>query len=280
MPDILYTEDRGVLAPLPHHSRLRAALAMARATKGLHEKVSFTAFLYRFAQAELRKRGAGAVDLDIDGLHLRVKVRGGEVSEVFPAVFLNRVYERAPGFAAGRGDVVIDGGANIGLYALSQARRGADVFCFEPDPDTFARLEHNIAANNLPGRVQAFRRGIGEYSTTARLTRKENMSVGSTLRADETGDVVLSSIPDILTELGIERAAILKLDIEGWEADALRGAAPVLDRIDRVVLEYHSPDLLCDVTETMYGAGFQPILVDAEIAYFVPADVVRSSWQR
>src|SRR4051794_15774837 len=51
-----------------------------------------------------------------------------------------------------RGSVVVDAGANIGQYTLLAAKATAPrgrVLAFEPEPDTFGELRHNVLANRL-----------------------------------------------------------------------------------------------------------------------------------
>ena len=64
------------------------------------------------------------------------------------------------------GDCVVDVGANIGLFALEAARRGADVHAFEPMPATFAALDANARAWG-DGRIRAHNLALGAQSGVA-----------------------------------------------------------------------------------------------------------------
>ena len=58
--------------------------------------------------------------------------------------------EYAPeGFVPRRGDVVVDIGANIGVYSLYAAHKGAQVVAYEPHPETFALLKANTTGRNV-----------------------------------------------------------------------------------------------------------------------------------
>ncbi|RYG69858.1 FkbM family methyltransferase [bacterium] len=77
------------------------------------------------------------------------------------------------------GDLVFDVGANIGLFALEAARKGATVHAFEPMPATFAALEANVA-EFAPGQVLTHNRALGEKSEYATFTYFPYLSALST----------------------------------------------------------------------------------------------------
>ena len=88
------------------------------------------------------------------------------------------------GISINQGDCVLDVGANIGLFALEAARRGAQVHAFEPMPATFAALEAN--ANNFNardfenGRIRAHNLALGARASTATFAYFRWMSSLST----------------------------------------------------------------------------------------------------
>ena len=63
------------------------------------------------------------------------------------------------------GDCVVDVGANIGLFALEAARRGAHVHAFEPMPATFAALDAN--AKLSAGKIRAHNLALGAVAGAA-----------------------------------------------------------------------------------------------------------------
>ena len=82
------------------------------------------------------------------------------------------------------GDCVLDVGANIGLFALEAARRGADVHAFEPMPATFAALDANARSNNARalsgGRIRAHNLALGARAGAAEFAYFRWMSSLST----------------------------------------------------------------------------------------------------
>lgn len=72
------------------------------------------------------------------------------------------------GIEVGAGDTVFDVGANIGLFALEAASRGAQVHAFEPMPATFGALEKNAGATS-GGKITPHRLALGAQAESARF---------------------------------------------------------------------------------------------------------------
>lgn len=83
------------------------------------------------------------------------------------------------GISIQQGDCVLDVGANIGLFALEAARRGAQVHAFEPLPATFAALDANARAFG-GGQINAHNLALGAQMGTATFAYFRWMSSLST----------------------------------------------------------------------------------------------------
>lgn len=83
------------------------------------------------------------------------------------------------GITVGEGDIAFDVGANIGLFALEAAARGARVHAFEPMPATFAALEAN-SREFATGPIQAHRLALGARAEVARFAYFPFLSTLST----------------------------------------------------------------------------------------------------
>ncbi|QKW23324.1 FkbM family methyltransferase [Kitasatospora sp. NA04385] len=158
---------------------------------------------------------------------------------------------------------VVDVGANLGAYACLAARAmPADglLVCYEPAPGNLARLEANLRRNpGRPGpavRIEPHAVGPCEGRTTLRLA--EDIGLHRVAAGDTAGhggggggglavrQVALDArLPVLFAEHGGPRPVdVLKIDVEGYDVHALRGARRLLVR-DRPVLfaEFCPPQL-------------------------------------
>jgi FkbM family methyltransferase len=147
---------------------------------------------------------------------------------------------------AGSIRTVVDSGANIGqtvLYFatyLPQAR----ILAYEPGRGARAWLEGGISANGFTG-VLVRPAGLSETSGSARLGNvggDELHGAWNKINSQEGEAVDLVSLDDELGRLGIARVDLWKLDVEGYELEALRGAARSLEarRIRAIYMEMGS----------------------------------------
>jgi len=164
------------------------------------------------------------------------------------------------------GDLAIDIGANIGWYTCIfgalLAGRGR-VIALEPEPQNHALLERNIRLNRLTN-VEALQCAASDStgSLALHLYKSSNRGRHSILPIHSGGTVAIAAmrLDDLLTQRGLAETpiAILKIDVEGYEAIALRGAKSALKRC-RVALVEWSPDY-------MQRGGVAPVeLVDSLI---------------
>lgn len=150
----------------------------------------------------------------------------------------------------GPGDVVVDAGANFGHYALTAAHVvGPEglVLAFEPHPDVFALLEENRSL--LPDdNLIAEQAGLGMQNITMEIYSDSANPGGHSFHAwnlrDNDGTshhVPVYSLDSYLSGKFPERPIkVIKIDVQGFEMDVLKGAIQTIDR-DR-------PAVLCEVT--------------------------------
>jgi FkbM family methyltransferase len=152
------------------------------------------------------------------------------------------------------GDRVADVGANIGWFSLLAARLvgpAGRIDSFEANAATFALLRHNLALNACT-QVHAHCLAVGEKAGLARIAPREPGNAGADgveLAAGGADAVPLVRLDAVLAGAPLR---LLKLDIEGWEAKALRGAEGLLRGED-------APDLVFEFTpEFLTAAGDDP----------------------
>jgi FkbM family methyltransferase len=168
-----------------------------------------------------------------------------------------------------RGDVVLDVGANIGVHALTLAKRlqelgGGRVIAFEPAADCLAKL--TAAAERNAMQVEVVPAALGEREHYAALradSRYDHADAGvRSLYGD--GDVVqevpVRRLDDWARENGLTRLDVVKLDIEGGEIAALSGAAHTLIRLQprALLVEDKRADLSARLHAVLDELGYRP----------------------
>lgn len=168
-------------------------------------------------------------DLEADGLRFRCRAgdNGGEMI-VINRRKLDRRQELQQIVAGLRpGETFVDAGANFGLFSLYGAKAvgpSGRVIAIEPNPAMLQRLRFNVAANSLPN-LDIAPVALGAERGTASLnipsTQMDRASLLSVRGQDATSIVPVEPLASILAERGVERVDMLKIDIEGYEDQAL-----------------------------------------------------------
>jgi FkbM family methyltransferase len=199
---------------------------------------------------------------------------------LFKEIFVDQAYEKHPAFRLCPGWCVFDVGANIGLFTLKAAacHQAGQAFAFEPNPQTFARLQANVRQNDL-NNVMAIPKAVGRAAGWAAFDPGAASTLGR-LAAAQPHDTAAGLGVEVVTLSGVLQQEqvftvhLLKLDVEGAEAEVLRGGEPVLERIERIVMEYHSADLLAECEGILRRHRFRRVLLaPPAYAYFLRASV-------
>jgi len=172
-----------------------------------------------------------------------------------------------------QGGLFIDVGANVGTYTIWAAELGAEVIALEPAMDTFGLLQENIALNGYP--VTALRAAAGSHCGTARFTA--GLDAGNRVTPD--GPVV-TELVTVDSLIGDRRVTGMKIDVEGFEIDVLRGAARALaeHRIGLIQIEWNEMSVSAigtdrrPVAELLAGHGYRLYRPDVTGRLFPVAD--------
>jgi FkbM family methyltransferase len=148
------------------------------------------------------------------------------------------------------GDIVLDCGANVGVFAREALNAGAaKVVAIEPAPENVEVLRRNFKDEVAAGRVIVYPKGVWDKDDVLTLKIDPENSAADTFvidRKEATGgvQVPLTTIDKLTAELGLARVDYIKMDIEGAEPNALRGGRNTIAKWKpRLSLSaYHAPD--------------------------------------
>jgi FkbM family methyltransferase len=139
-------------------------------------------------------------------------------------------------------DVFVDVGANIGSYTVIAAgAAGAHSVSFEPAPSTFAKLLDNIHLNDIGLRVSARNMAVGSKSGSINFTTTldcMNHVSPDSEEMDKSTMVPLVTLDDALAGSPV---TVLKIDVEGFETEVIKGAAAAIrcDSLLVVIMEFN-----------------------------------------
>lgn len=163
---------------------------------------------------------------------------------------------------------IVDVGANRGQFALVAARRfpHAKLYCFEPLESSRVKLAR-VLSDKRDMELHAVALGASSRIDSLHVSRREDSSsllaIGTAQTTafpgtDEASSiaVVVARLDEILSAERIARPCLMKLDVQGYELEVLRGSEGLLDSIDELLVE-------CSFVE-LYE---QQALVDDVVAY-------------
>jgi len=135
------------------------------------------------------------------------------------------------------GSVVLDVGANVGIYTLLAAKRGARVLAIEADPQNVERLRHHVRLNGFDDRVTIFPMAATDKEGAVTIFRNHRNSGNSNL-FDGTDPVLVPG--SRIDSLELPPIDVCKMDIEGAELMALSGMDMTIRRSPnmRLLMEY------------------------------------------
>ncbi|WP_421903762.1 FkbM family methyltransferase [Maridesulfovibrio sp.] len=146
----------------------------------------------------------------------------------------------------GQDEVLIDAGANFGIFAAEAASQGATVYAFEPIPEAYKYLEQTSKFNE---NIHPVTMALSTQKETLKFEYSPSQSLGSTScvmtrNSNNYIEVEATSLDQWVQENKIEKIDFIKADIEGAERYMLEGASSVLkDMAPKLAIcTYHLPD--------------------------------------
>ena len=149
------------------------------------------------------------------------------------------------------GLTVYDVGSFHGLLALFFASRAKQVVCFEPNTQNNKRLTENLALNGIKN-AQVLKLGVGSKTEVLKMVVDPLMPGGSSVdqkmadqilhsgNATKTEEISIITLDEEIAKSQLPAPDFIKIDIEGFELEALRGARQTLEsKKPALFLEMH-----------------------------------------
>jgi len=164
------------------------------------------------------------------------------------------------------GEICVDIGANIGYYALQEARLVGDsgkIFAIEPSRDNIELLKKNIEANRYKN-ITVYRSAVGSENRTGEINLSRSSNQHSFLTLDKnfsgkTEKVEIITLDTFLKDKPYPH--FVRMDVEGYEKDVIIGMKGVLNHQKplKIFMELHTPSLSdtgLGILTTLRDAGF------------------------
>ena len=223
----------------------------------------------------MQRLSLGGLDLCVIDPHER------DTRYIYDEIFVRQIYDH-PDMRVREHPVIMDVGSNIGLYCVWAHRQyqPKDLYCYEASPRTFPYLEANVANLVDPETtcVHMFNRPLASVSGKALTLYQSPLVSGiSTLldkskvrwvqqlsATDEVGthEVVTSTVSTEMRENRIAALDILKIDVEGYFMEVLKGISDQdFERIRNIVVEVdysvEAGATRLDVEKVLTARGYQ-----------------------
>ncbi len=156
------------------------------------------------------------------------------------------------------GDTFIDVGANIGcVTAAGSVTVGASgcVYAIEAHPRTFSYLQKTVSLNNATN-VSCINVALGATEGKVCFTDERRKDDNNRVSQDGSSGLEVPCVPlhSLVRANSIDRIALLKIDVEGFEMHVLRGAESILPQVDCMYIE------VLDHTLRKFGSSAEEVM--------------------
>ncbi len=227
-------------SPLRRVGSLARELATVRRLGGWRCFAAYAGATVRHAPRIVREGTLQAVDEVMEQRDWSLRVEGtpvllpsrtlangrGSLFGLARELYGRNVYLRVPGFGVGPGDTVVDLGANVGVFTVLAAVRGAHVLAVDAAPCDGLLL--NATINGVRDRVTCVRAVLG--NRVGLLHELDMAEVEGTVRVAPA---------QLLSEHGLEKVDLLKVDVEGTEFELLDGDPRWTNSVKQITMEVH-----------------------------------------
>ena len=172
--------------------------------------------------------------------------------------------------------LVIDVGANIGWYTLNLSKflTNGQVMAFEPFSKNHLALQSNIEANQFKN-IKVYQIGLGNKNEKLQIrynSADHNLGMASInlTTYDYIEDIEVKRLDDFTSQMDLSKLKFIKIDIEGFEFEALLGMAEILGKYkplllieqDENVLQSKTPEVVEKIDEFLKAIGYKKYWID------------------
>ena len=166
-------------------------------------------------------------------------------------------------------DVVLEVGANVGMYTIPIAQKVKTVYACELDPLNVAILKENMVLNSVQSKVTVLPFACGESAGLVDVTFRD-LAYGDALQLIDGGDelstrqgknshtasVVQFSLDEIFSQLNFQVPNKVKIDVDGNEATVLLGMKNLLANAQEIYFEDSLSESCKKTVEYLVDLGF------------------------
>lgn len=197
--------------------------------------------------------------------------------DTFSEIFKEKGHTVLSSFSGKNCKIIVDIGANEGFYVMKVKETNPDVevFAVEANPLMFKHLRDNIKENKIK-KVHLFNKAL--CSKNGKVKFEIVPEVGAIGALDfrlqprpwvrdeqiKTVWVNAMTLKKLCKDYFIDKIDILKLDVEGAEYKILKNSKSLLNKIEKIVVEYHSPEIRKNILCFLKKSGFKLIAEKSE----------------
>lgn len=155
----------------------------------------------------------------------------------------------------------IDVGAFVGNHSVFFAKhcQADQVIAFEPFPETYALLDHNIRLNRLSSFITPINKAVSHQPGSLKMSIVSKKNRGMN-RIDAAGKTCVD-VTTLDAELAHTRLPVrlMKIDAEGHGSNVIEGARSIIERHQPVIAIEVDPEPLEEISALLHQLGYLPV---------------------
>jgi len=171
-------------------------------------------------------------------------------------------------------EIFVDVGAHVGYYSVRMARCYRYVYSFEPNPINLEKLRRNLELNKASN-VSVYPYALGDRDEVRVLYLAD---AGSSFHSPPVNPYPYKSVVEVQVKRMddvLDRADVVKIDVEGWEAYVIAGMHNIIDKYKpALIVEHHEfhgyrINMFRKIRDSLKSIGYIPIFLrDEHVLYY------------